>query len=172
MEASELSWQSDLEASVRPIWWLSGLELLRIGDRVWFARFTGALGVQSIWSFFFFRSIIKSNLELCSCTRPIAHHAPTALTDVANYEPHLGPFRTTNWAVGFTSLSTTTRLSATNYLLINAGESTDQRQIEKAPDCNRTRPKISTLTWLSVSLKMSIPSTSETLPTLSTRASQ
>jgi hypothetical protein len=38
-------------------------------------------------------------------------------------------------------LSTTTRLSATNYLLIDAGESTDQRQIEKAPDCNRTPPK-------------------------------
>ena len=40
-------------------------------------------------------------------------------------------------------LITTTRLSATNYLLIDAGESTDQRQIEKAPDCNRTRPKVS-----------------------------
>ena len=38
-------------------------------------------------------------------------------------------------------LSTTTRLSATNYLLIDAGESTGQRQIEKAPDCNRTPPK-------------------------------
>ena len=37
----------------------------------------------------------------------------------------------------------TTRLSATSYLLIDAGESTDQRQIEKAPDCNRTRPKSS-----------------------------
>jgi hypothetical protein len=24
---------------------------------------------------FFFRSIVKSNLELCSCARPIAHHA-------------------------------------------------------------------------------------------------
>ena len=25
---------------------------------------------------FFSRSIVKSNLELCSCARPIAHHAP------------------------------------------------------------------------------------------------
>jgi len=30
---------------------------------------------------FFSRSIVKLNLELCSCARPIAHHAPTALTD-------------------------------------------------------------------------------------------
>ena len=45
--------------------------------------------------------------------------------------------------VGFIfRLGTTTRLSATNYLLINAGESMDQRQIEKAPDCNRTRPNM------------------------------
>ena len=29
---------------------------------------------------FFSRSIVKSNLELCSCARPIAHHAPTATT--------------------------------------------------------------------------------------------
>jgi len=29
---------------------------------------------------FFSRSIAKSNLELCSCTRPIAHHAPTTTT--------------------------------------------------------------------------------------------
>jgi len=44
--------------SVRLIWRLSNLELLQIGNRVKFARFTvysswtWALGVKSIWSFF------------------------------------------------------------------------------------------------------------------------
>jgi hypothetical protein len=124
---------------------------------------------------FFFRLIVKLNLELCSCARPIAHHAPitTTFTDdgitaatagpircpllsscyrrvdptsrrsyVANFEPHLRPFQNNqpNTRLHF-RLSTTTRLSATNYLLIDAGGSTDQRQIEKAPDCNRTPPK-------------------------------
>jgi hypothetical protein len=42
-------------------------------------------------------------------------------------------------------LSTTTRLSATNYLLIDAGKSIDQRQIKKALDCNRIRPKLGCL---------------------------
>ena len=49
-------------------------------------------------------------------------------------------------------MSTTTRLSATNYLLIDAGESTDQRQIEKAPDCNRTRPKLMRNNWVHAKL--------------------
>ena len=63
--------------------------------------------------------------------------------DVANFEPHLRPFQNgqPNSQLYF-RLSTTTRLSATNYLLIDAGESTDQRQIEKAPDCNQTPPKL------------------------------
>ena len=61
--------------------------------------------------------------------------------DVANFEPYLRPFQNgqPNSRLYF-RLSTTTRLSATNYLLIDAGESTDQCQIEKAPDCNRTPP--------------------------------
>jgi len=29
---------------------------------------------------FFYRSIVKSNLELCSCTHLIAHYDPTATT--------------------------------------------------------------------------------------------
>ena len=64
--------------------------------------------------------------------------------DIANFEPHLRPFQNgqLNSRLHF-RLSTTTRLSATNYLLIDAGESMDQRQIEKAPDCNQTPPKLS-----------------------------
>ena len=63
--------------------------------------------------------------------------------DVANFKPYLRPFQNgqpNSWL--YFRLSTTTRLSATNYLLIDAGESTDQRRIEKAPDCNRTPPKL------------------------------
>ena len=69
--------------------------------------------------------------------------------NVANVEPHLRPFQDDqpNSRLYF-RLSTTTRLSATNYLLINAGQSTDQRQIEKAPDCNRTCLKSFPNTWL------------------------
>ncbi len=54
----DLEPQSDLEVPVRLIWRLSDLELLQIGSRVKFARFTvysswtWALGVRSIWSFF------------------------------------------------------------------------------------------------------------------------
>ena len=61
--------------------------------------------------------------------------------DVANFKPYLRPFQNDqpNTRLHF-RLSTTTRLSATNYLVIDAGGSTDQRQIEKAPDCNRTPP--------------------------------
>ena len=36
----DLESQSDLEVSVRPTWRLSDLELLQIGNRVKFARFT------------------------------------------------------------------------------------------------------------------------------------
>ena len=61
--------------------------------------------------------------------------------DITNFKPHPRPFQNDqlNSRLYF-RLSITTRLSATNYLLIDAGESTDQRQIEKAPDRNRTRP--------------------------------
>ena len=67
--------------------------------------------------------------------------------DVANFEPHLRPFYQNDQPNSrlYFRLSTTTRLSATNYLLIDAGKSTDQRQIEKAPDCNRIRPKLGCL---------------------------
>ena len=65
----------------------------------------------------------------------------TRAKDVANFEPYPRPFQNDqpNSRLYF-RLSTTTRLSATNYLLIDAGQSMDQRQIEKAPDCNRTHP--------------------------------
>jgi len=44
---------------------------------------------------FFYRSIVKSNLELCSCARPIAHHPPTAaaLTDDGITAAAVGPIR-------------------------------------------------------------------------------
>ena len=44
---------------------------------------------------FFSRSIVKSNLELYSCARPIAHHPPTAtaLTDDGITAAAAGPIR-------------------------------------------------------------------------------
>jgi hypothetical protein len=38
-----------------------------------------------------------------------------------------------------------TRLSATNYLLIDAGESTDQYQIKKVLNCNQTPPQLNNI---------------------------
>ena len=42
---------------------------------------------------FFSRSIVKSNLELCSCDRPIAYHAPTTLTDDGITAAAAGPIQ-------------------------------------------------------------------------------
>jgi len=44
---------------------------------------------------FFSRSIIKSNLELCSCARPIAHYAPitTTFTNNGITAATVGPIR-------------------------------------------------------------------------------
>jgi len=37
--------------------------------------------------------IVKLNLELCSCARPIAYHTPTALTDDGITAVAAGPLR-------------------------------------------------------------------------------
>ena len=67
---------------------------------------------------------------------PPIHHIPTAtataLTNDCITTAAAGPI--------LFLILTVARLSATNYLLIDAGESTDQRQIEKALDCNQTSP--------------------------------
>ena len=42
---------------------------------------------------FFSRLIVKPNLELCSCARPIAYHTPTALTDDGITAVAAGPIR-------------------------------------------------------------------------------
>ena len=42
---------------------------------------------------FFSRSIVKSNLELCSCARPIAYHTHAALTDDGITAAAAGPIQ-------------------------------------------------------------------------------